>query len=247
MSDSSNAPQSSPEHDEKSGSFAPRTSGQAYFPQEGKKKKSKAPLWAAGVFIAAIAVGSVFGWQKYQQAQLASTSMVTQDLIASVVGINHEEEEHGHAAAAEPSVDKRDRARLAVERLKIGQTQLVAAAQQQPVPQTPVNVRLEESQATILQLAVADPSKAPDVAKLGLYKGILSHCYISGHDVHWLDDSGAILDHVEVDKILGEKDEAARALINRAYESNQDIVVVVYEKGIEVFNHAGQRLEAPTK
>lgn len=81
----------------------------------------------------------------------------------------------------------------------------------------------------------------PVQAQLGLYRGILSKCYIHGHDVHWIDDNGSIIDHVELDTPLPGSAAIARNMIN---EMGGGVAVIVYEKGYEVYSSDGELIKA---
>jgi hypothetical protein len=246
MSDQNTNPQSLPEHDEKTGSFAPRTAGSAYYEQEKAKKSKKSPLLAVGLALLLSAAGGFFGWTKYQTHLQTTVSLVTSELVESVLDLAEAEEEHGHAAALEPDVETRDRAQASIARLKKAQGRLVALSQKLP-PAPLMQGAVESSQKSILAFAEANPEKSMQASQLGLYKGILTRCYIGGHDVHWINENGSIIDHVTLDQVLNPNDETARAVINSATGLEQTVVVVVYEKGYEIFDHQGRRLEAIEK
>lgn len=246
MSDQNTNPQALPEHDEKTGSFAPRTAGAAYYEQENAKKNKKSPWLVVTLAALLLGAGGFFGWAKYQTHLQTTATLVTPELVESVLELAEAEEEHGHAAALEPDVETRDRAEAAIRRLKTAQGQLVALSQKLP-PAALTQGAVESSQKTILAYAEANPDKAMQASQLGLYKGILTRCYIGGHDVHWINESGSIIDHVALDQVLNPNDETARAVINSATGIEQTVVVVVYEKGYEIFDHQGRRLEAIEK
>jgi hypothetical protein len=234
MSDQNTNPQALPEHDEKTGSFAPRTAGNAYAEQENAKKNKKSPwpkIIALGVLLTA---GGFYGWNRYLDYVQTSSTLVTADLLQQVRSLTAAEEEHGHAAALEPDVELRDRARSAIERFKKGQTALIA---RQSV------TGLEPSQATILRFSLDNPDKPMKAAGLGLYRGILTQCFLSDHDVHWINDEGVIQDHISLETRLNESDEKARGIINKAVSREESVVVVVYETGFEVFNALNLRLD----
>lgn len=77
-------------------------------------------------------------------------------------------------------------------------------------------------------------------AQLGFFKGILTRCYIGGHDVHWVNETGMILEHVDVQLPLPGTASVARGLIN---ESSNKVIVVVYEKGYEVYGTSGELIK----
>lgn len=90
-------------------------------------------------------------------------------------------------------------------------------------------------------IKVGGVPQGPIQAQLGLYRGILSKCYIHGHDVHWIDDSGSIIDHVELDTPLPGSAAIARNMI---YEMGGGVAVIVYEKGYEVYSSSGELIKA---
>lgn len=71
--------------------------------------------------------------------------------------------------------------------------------------------------------------------KLGVYQGILSKCYLPGHDVHWVNENG-VLDHVSSETPLTGDASKARKLI---YERGGGMVVVIYENGHEAYGMDG--------
>lgn len=87
---------------------------------------------------------------------------------------------------------------------------------------------------------VEQPQTNPDRARLGLYKGILSKCYIGGNDVHWINEDGAILDHVSTETSLNGNISVARKMI---HDMGGGLVVVVYEKGYEVYGSDGKLIK----
>lgn len=87
---------------------------------------------------------------------------------------------------------------------------------------------------------VEQPQTNPDRARLGLYKGILSKCYIGGKDVHWINEDGAILEHVSTETSLNGNASVARQVI---HDMGGGLVVVVYEKGYEVYGSDGKLLK----
>lgn len=105
----------------------------------------------------------------------------------------------------------------------------------------------KESHLKLLQsyqnqtIKVGGVPQSPVQAQLGLYRGILSKCYIHGHDVHWIDDSGSIIDHVELDTPLPGSAAIARNMI---YEMGGGVAVIVYEKGYEVYSSSGELIKA---
>lgn len=75
--------------------------------------------------------------------------------------------------------------------------------------------------------------------KLGPYMGILSKCYLPEHDVHWVNENGAIHDHVGLKTSLSGNASVARKLI---YEMGGGMVVVIYENGYEAYGMDGKQI-----
>jgi hypothetical protein len=88
---------------------------------------------------------------------------------------------------------------------------------------------------------LAQDSRKDPNSNLGLFKGILTKCYISGHDVHWINENAEILDHVEVGIQIDPKGQVARDMIN---QSSDRIVVIMFEKGYEVYSSNGALLKS---
>lgn len=81
-----------------------------------------------------------------------------------------------------------------------------------------------------------DPKGEVDVSALGLYKAILTKCYIGGHDVHWVNEDGQIIEHVEKGTPLFGSSAVARNMINQLQPG---LIVIIYEKGYEVYSSDG--------
>lgn len=102
-------------------------------------------------------------------------------------------------------------------------------------------IRKHKAEHLKLLQSYQNQSDAPVQAQLGLYRGILSKCYIHGHDVHWIDDNGSIIDHVELDTPLPGSAAIARNMIK---EMGGGVAVIVYEKGYEVYDSSGELIKA---
>ncbi len=76
---------------------------------------------------------------------------------------------------------------------------------------------------------------------LGSYKGLYSKCFLEGHDIHWIDESGTITRHVETNSPLTGNDNVARQLI---YESGAGFVVVIYQNGFEAYGMDGKLVKS---
>ncbi len=92
-----------------------------------------------------------------------------------------------------------------------------------------------------IETHLAHDSRKDPKTSLGLFKGILTKCYISGHDVHWINENAEILDHVEVGGQIDPKGQVAREMIN---QSSDPIVVIMFEKGYEVYSSNGALLKS---
>jgi hypothetical protein len=73
------------------------------------------------------------------------------------------------------------------------------------------------------------------------YKGAITKCYIHGHDMHWINDEGWILEHVKTDALVEGNQLVARNIIK---ERGPKHVVILYEKGYEVYNESGKLVES---
>jgi hypothetical protein len=92
-----------------------------------------------------------------------------------------------------------------------------------------------------IETHIAQDSRKDPQSSMGLFKGILTKCYITGHDVHWINENAEILDHVEVGGQIDPKGQVARDMIN---QSSDRIVVIMFEKGYEVYSSNGALLKA---
>jgi hypothetical protein len=103
--------------------------------------------------------------------------------------------------------------------------------------------KLRDEQRRRVEMAQSQHNQShPDHAgELGLYKGILTKCYIHGHDVHFVTEFGMIIQHVEKDDILYGRAMEARGIIN---SNDGRVVVVLYENGIQVFDSMGTLLRS---
>lgn len=88
----------------------------------------------------------------------------------------------------------------------------------------------------IMRLA---PMVHPSNSEYGDFRGALTKCNISGHDVHWINDQGGILTHVQIHEVLEGTKRTARELIR----ANGSVVVVVFERGYEVYQKDGRLIE----
>ena len=98
---------SSPEHDEKTGSFAPRTMGACETTQKQKRKLPMRKLAMGGAGLAVV-LGLVyaFWWKPHREAQL-NPKHPTSFFFAAVTSLNEEEVTNGQGTAAEPPLEKR--------------------------------------------------------------------------------------------------------------------------------------------
>lgn len=109
------------------------------------------------------------------------------------------------------------------------------AASRQERASTAIQAHMKE-QKSIIENPKTDPARA----QLGPYKGILTKCFIGGHDVHWISENGAILEHIGVEKQLTGNALVAREIINA---NNHGTVVIVYEQGYEIYDYNGTLLK----
>jgi hypothetical protein len=76
-------------------------------------------------------------------------------------------------------------------------------------------------------------------SKNSRFKGILTRCYIGGHDVHFTDSNGNILEHVGLNTPLHGTEAEARELINQ--DINGTPITFVFDDHIEVYDYSGNR------
>jgi hypothetical protein len=108
----------SPEHDEKTGSFAPRTAGGApQRPEQRSFKPTRRTLGImGGIFLAVIILGFKFVYLPYQEEE-RNKLHPTRALIAQVLQLNLEEETQGMGSAAEPPQEVRKATEAAMSNL----------------------------------------------------------------------------------------------------------------------------------
>ncbi|MBY0516327.1 MAG: hypothetical protein K2P81_05430 [Bacteriovoracaceae bacterium] len=103
-----NSSSSAPEHDEKTGSFAPRTSGQQEEPRKPKSfKPSKKTLT---IILAFICVTGLLVWKFWYLPKLENdrnNNYPARELFAQIERINEIETLEGQGAAAEPLLEMR--------------------------------------------------------------------------------------------------------------------------------------------
>jgi hypothetical protein len=104
-------------------------------------------------------------------------------------------------------------------------------------------IRIEREKHKQMALSqVANPTQVQ--AQVGLFDGVLTKCRIPGHDVHWINHQGMILQHELVNSPLTGNALAAREWINKLGPST---VVMVYKKGYEVYDGNGNLIETGNK
>ncbi len=104
---------------------------------------------------------------------------------------------------------------------------------------TPSSTKIHQSIPYRLMMKTA--YMVPENPEFGLFKGAITKCYISGHDMHWIDPSGWILKHVEKDEPVTGNVLVAREIIN---SSEKGVVVTVYENGYEIYDSQGTLISA---
>lgn len=98
---------SSPEHDEKTGSFAPRTMGANETTKKAKRQIPWRKIAPGGVVvIIALVLTYIFWWKPHREAQL-NPKHPTSFFFAAVTSLNEEEVTNGQGTAAEPPLEKR--------------------------------------------------------------------------------------------------------------------------------------------
>jgi hypothetical protein len=102
-----NSSSSSPEHDEKTGSFAPRTMGANETTKKAKRQIPWRKLAPGGAVVTIILVLTyVFWWAPRRESQL-NPQHPTSFFFAAVSSLNEEEVTNGQGTAAEPPLEKR--------------------------------------------------------------------------------------------------------------------------------------------
>lgn len=216
-----------PESQSDKGPVSGRNSGKAYFPLD--KKSSKSPvkkILAAGLLLMVLAGGGYWASQKTHTPSLESAVVVVSDKINLVNSISNLSDDYDPVADKIISHSPDQAPSMTLEQAHVNQKRAADAIE-----------ILKQEQKEIVE----SPEKNPDRAKLGLYKGILSKCYIGGHDVHWVDETGSILQHVDVETPLTGTASIARNMI---YEMGGGLVVVIYEKGYEVYGSDGKLIKS---
>ena len=102
-----------------------------------------------------------------------------------------------------------------------------------------VQLRIQAS-----RMAMKVPYLLSQNPKYEAFRGALTKCHIKGHDIHWINDQGWILEHLKVDAVLTLNVLAARHIIA---EKGGGVVVVVYEKGFEAYDSEGNLIQTGNK
>lgn len=116
-------------------------------------------------------------------------------------------------------------------------------------PTTPIELvnsvtNLSDEQDEVLKERVSQSIKAFKEninPNLGMLKGLYSKCYLEGHDVHWIDESGALVKHIEIKMPLEGVDLEARNII---YKAGGGHVVVIYQNGFEAYAMDGKLIKS---
>lgn len=191
--------------------------GQAYIPLDKKKPTPHFKNYlAAGLvllFLGGVGAMAYKNLTPKQSPEIAKVTENKSELVASILAIT-DDQHH------EDSLDDKthDHKNVSVEEKQTKQ---------------------ERAKAAITKHLNSSDLDSP-MAELGLYKGILTRCHIDGHDVHWIDENGIILSHILIGSAIDPKAEAARNMIN---QSTDKIVVVMYEKGYEVYGSNGELIK----
>lgn len=192
--------------------------GQAYIPLDKKKTNNKFKNYlAAGLIMLTLAGIGAIAYKNLSTDQSPEIVKVTEnksELVASILAItddqHHEDKDLDNKAHEHKNL-------LGEENQK----------------------KHARAKAAIEEHLKSDEKDSPK-AELGLYKGILTRCFIDGHDVHWIDENGLIMSHVLLGSIIDPKGEVARSMIN---QSTENIIVVMYEKGYEVYSANGELIK----
>jgi len=92
-------------------------------------------------------------------------------------------------------------------------------------------------------MAIKIPYLLPQNPQLEAFRGALTKCHIKGHDVHWINNQGWILEHLKVNSIQKPNVLIAREII----KETPGVVVVVYEKGYEAYDSLGNLVATGNK
>ena len=194
----------------------------SYIPLERPKKSGGLKnLLMAGLVLASLA-GGYYAYQKSvdlgSSAQIEMQQESAREMINLVLGMSEEDND----TEGQKKIAQAIKGHLEEKRKLDSKLNDVAVVDQ------PESIVQSEKKKQVSPLSAS---------QLGFFKGILTRCYISGHDVHWINDSGMILEHVDFSTPLHQGANAAREIIN----SEKDrVVVVVYEKGYEVYKANGE-------
>lgn len=195
--------------------------GKSYVPYEKEKKNQSISKYIAATLLTLILGGAgAYIYKNYDINKKADFSKVTHlksELVTSILALS--DDNHKDHEAYVTDSNGIDRPRVTPEEIQKKQE------------------RAKKAIESHISATKDDPSKS----SLGLYKGILSKCYIDGHDVHWIDENGSILSHVLQNSPLDQKGETARGMIN---QSSERIIVIMYEKGYEVYASNGELLKS---
>ena len=207
-------------------SSTPKSVGDAYFPMDKKPRPNNIKKYLlTALVLLTLGGGAYWATQKQTEAPQETTSVMMSDKIVLVNSIVNLSDDY------DPEAD------LMVSRISDAAPAIsidVARANQAKAAEAIANLKSEQ------QRIVEQPQTNPDKAKLGLYKGILSKCYIGGNDVHWVNENGAILEHVNTETPLTGNASVARQMI---HDMGGGLVVVVYEKGYEVYGSDGKLIK----
>lgn len=207
-------------------SSAPKSGGDAYFPLDKKPQPNPVKKYLlAALLLIAVGGGAYMINKNMGQAPQETSSVMVQDKIILVNTITNLSDDY------DPESDKMvSRISDAAPAISVEE----ARANQSKAAEAIAALKSEQKQI------VEQPQTNPDKAKLGLYKGILSKCYIGGNDVHWINENGAILEHVSTETPLTGNASVARQMI---HDMGGGMVVVVYEKGYEVYGSDGKLIK----
>jgi|GEM_PF-2846588 hypothetical protein len=197
--------------------------GQAYIPLDKKQTRNNVKNYlAAGLILLFLGGIGAMAYKNLTPDQSQNIEKVTEnksELVASILAIT-DEQHHEDSLDKDKDLDDKthDHKILSFEEKQKKQARAKAAIED--------HIKSNEKDNT--------------KAELGLYKGILTRCYIDGHDVHWIDENGLIISHVLLDSTIDPKAEVARSMIN---QSTENIIVIMHEKGYEVYGANGDLIK----
>ncbi len=217
-----NSPESKPSESHKSSSSV-AGHGHAYIPLVKKQTRNNVKNYlAAGLillFIGGIGAMAYKNLTPDKSQNIERVSENRSELVASILAIT-DDQHHEDRLDKEKDLDD-----------KTHQHKILSIEEKQ---------KKQDRAKAAIEEHIKSYEKDNTKAELGLYKGILTRCYIDGHDVHWIDENGLIISHVLLGTTIDPKAEVARGMIN---QSTDNIIVIMHEKGYEVYGANGDLIK----